>query len=193
MTGVDGALYAIRRQLYSPPPDDTILDDLAVPMAAAAACHHRTVFEPAARAVEQGSRSAREEFARKVRIVAGAVQFLERVHAIRCLRKPRVCFALMSHKVLRWGSPSFAFAALSASMVLAAESPFYFGMAVLQVAVIAAGLAGCHPRLRRFKPIGLAHYFCLLQAASVVGFGRGLLRRQPAAWQRFQHTPVEIT
>src|SRR5690606_12851068 len=29
MVGVDGALYAIRRQLFVPPPADTILDDMA--------------------------------------------------------------------------------------------------------------------------------------------------------------------
>ena len=33
MVGVDGALYAIRRELFEPPPADTILDDMAIPMA----------------------------------------------------------------------------------------------------------------------------------------------------------------
>jgi hypothetical protein len=48
MVGVDGALYAIRRELFVAPPADTILDDMAIPMAVARA-GRRVVFEPEAR------------------------------------------------------------------------------------------------------------------------------------------------
>ena len=65
MIGADGALYAIRRELFVPAADDTILDDMAIPMAVIRA-GRRVVFEAAARAYEQGSETATEEFARKV-------------------------------------------------------------------------------------------------------------------------------
>ena len=80
MIGVDGALYAIRRRLFVPPTEGTILDDMAIPMAIAHA-GYRVVFDSQATGIEQGSRSAREEFARKSRIVAGAVQFVREQRA----------------------------------------------------------------------------------------------------------------
>ena len=67
---------------------DTVLDDMAIP-AGIIRAGFRVVYEPAASAIEQGSRSAREEFARKIRIIAGAVQFLTRRRACRqCLWTP---------------------------------------------------------------------------------------------------------
>jgi cellulose synthase/poly-beta-1,6-N-acetylglucosamine synthase-like glycosyltransferase len=190
MVGVDGALYAIRRSLFSAPPSDTILDDLAIPMAVVRA-GYRAVFEPGARAVEHGSRSAREEFARKTRIIAGAIQFLLQSRSW-ILRTPgRLLFALFSHKVLRWMMPALTLLSLTASLALARESRFYAICALMQVGFIGVGILGCVPRLRAVKWVGVAHYLCLAQAAAIVGAVRGLRRRQPAAWRRFPRVSLQ--
>ena len=72
---------------------DTILDDLAIPMGIVRA-GHRVVYEPGARAHEHGSETATEEFARKSRVIAGAVQFMSRrdssVRSSRWARNSRV-------------------------------------------------------------------------------------------------------
>ncbi len=190
MIGVDGALYAIRRRLFVPPPDDTILDDLAIPMAALRA-GYRAVFEPEARAYEQGSRSAWEEFSRKARIVAGAVQFLRRRHSFAAMPGGQVWFALISHKILRWLSPVFALMVFAASAAIAGSVRFYSLALFVQVALLASGAVGCIPLLRRLKPIGMAHYLCLVYAAVAVGLVRGALGRQAAAWRRFPRGPVD--
>jgi hypothetical protein len=190
MIGVDGALYAIRRELFEPPPPDTILDDLAIPMAAVRA-GYRTVFEPDALAFEQGSRSAWEEFSRKSRIVAGAVQFLRRPRGF-VPAPPQVVLSLVSHKVLRWLSPAFALAALvaCAAVVAAGGSTFYAIALAAQLVFLAAGLAGCVPSVRRRRVIAIAHYLCLVHSAAAVGFVRGLLGLQPTTWRRFPRTPL---
>jgi cellulose synthase/poly-beta-1,6-N-acetylglucosamine synthase-like glycosyltransferase len=184
MVGADGALYAIRRELFVPPPDDTILDDMAIPMAVVRS-GHRVVFEPAARAYEQGSDTAWEEFARKSRVIAGAVQFMRRPDSAVPVRAPQVIFALISHKALRWLSPVFATCAFVASMTLADQSNIYALAAAAQGALIALGIAGCVPALRRIPLIAVAHYFCLLQAAAAIGFLRGITGRQSVLWRRF--------
>src|SRR4029078_4061811 len=74
---VDGALDAIRRHLFVKPPDNTILDDVASPMAVLRR-GFRVVVAPSAIALEQGSRTAREEFSRKARVIAGAAQLIAR-------------------------------------------------------------------------------------------------------------------
>ena len=191
MVGVDGALYALRRCLFVAPPDNTILDDLAISMAVARA-GSRVVFESEARAVEQGCLSAKEEFARKSRIVAGAVQFLATREGWGRLNQVQMIFSLLSHKTLRWLSPGFALGAFTASIVLAGGSSFYMAVALTQVGFAAVGIAGCVRRARRWKAVGLAHYFCLVQAAAAVGFVRGLLGQQATTWRRFARAPIQM-
>lgn len=189
MIGADGALYAVRRELFVPPCNDTILDDMAIPTAVIRA-GRRVVFEPAARAYEQGSETATEEFSRKARVVAGAIQFLTRRDSWVGLRSPQVIFSLVSHKGLRWLSPTFVTGAFLSSIVLADVSYGYATAAVAQGLLFVLGLAGCWPPLRRISVIALAHYFCLVQAAACVGCVRGLSGAQSVLWRRFARVPV---
>lgn len=189
MVGADGALYAVRRSLFVPPADDTILDDMFIPLAVVRA-GYRVVFEPAARAYEQGSRTAVEEFSRKSRVVAGAVQLVARSGRLVPWRDLQFVFSLVSHKVLRWLSPWLAIVAFTSSVGLATTQNMYVAMAAAQALFMLAGLAGCLPAFRRWRPIALAHYFWLVQAAAAVGLARGLAGRQPPAWRRFEHVPV---
>jgi cellulose synthase/poly-beta-1,6-N-acetylglucosamine synthase-like glycosyltransferase len=184
MIGADGALYAIRRSLFSAPPRDTILDDMAIPMGVIRS-GHRVVFEPDACAHEQGSETATEEFARKSRVIAGAVQFLTRHDSFVPLGRPQVLLSLVSHKALRWLSPLFATCVLVTSASLIGVSSIYAAAAVSQGVLVLLGLAGCIPALRRNGIISFAHYFCLVQAAAAVGFIRGLTGRQSVMWRRF--------
>jgi len=190
MVGVDGALYAIRRELFVPPPTDTILDDMAIPMAVTRA-GRRVVFEPGARAHERGSETATEEFMRKSRVVAGAVQFLSRRDSAVPLENRQLVVTMLSHKALRWLSPVFALLAFATSSVLAVHSTWFLVLASAQMLFLLAGVAGCSTTLRRLNPIALAHYFWLVQTAAAVGFARGVLGRQSVAWRRFQRPAVE--
>src|SRR6267143_1508543 len=59
--GATGAIYAIRRDLFDPIPEDTILDDVVIPIRIVR-LGYRVVFEPAARAYDRPARAGREEF-----------------------------------------------------------------------------------------------------------------------------------
>jgi len=192
LVGVDGALYALRRELFVPPPADTILDDMAIPMAVLRA-GHRVVFDADALADEAGSGSSTEEFWRKVRVVAGAVQFLLRRDSGVPVSRGQAIFTLVSHKALRWMSPAFAALAFGASLLLAPSSVFFSVVLAIECAVLALGIAGCVPAIRRMSVVALAHYFCLVQAAAAVGCLRGLAGRQPVAWRRFARATVQPT
>jgi cellulose synthase/poly-beta-1,6-N-acetylglucosamine synthase-like glycosyltransferase len=192
MIGVDGALYAIRRELFVPPPVDTILDDLAIPMAVIRA-EHRIVFDHEALAFEYGSETAVEEFARKSRVTAGAVQFLRRRDSAVPIRNFQVVLALTSHKALRWLSPAFAIITFAASAALARDSWFFGVVATVQAVSLGIAAVGCVASFRRWGPIGFAHYFWLVQTAAAVGVVRGLRGRQPVAWRRFQRATVEAS
>jgi cellulose synthase/poly-beta-1,6-N-acetylglucosamine synthase-like glycosyltransferase len=189
MIGADGALYAIRRELFVAPGEDTILDDMAIPMGVVRA-RRRVVMELAARAHEQGSETAREEFARKSRVIAGAVQFLTRRDSSVPIRSGQVIMSLISHKALRWFSPGFATCAFLSSVMLSSASHGYALAAGAQALLMGLGLAGCVPRARRIGVVSIAHYFCLVQVAAVVGLLRGLSGRQSVLWKRFDRLPA---
>jgi cellulose synthase/poly-beta-1,6-N-acetylglucosamine synthase-like glycosyltransferase len=192
MIGADGALYAIRRELFVAPPSDTILDDMAIPMGVIRG-GRRVVYEDSARAREVGSETAREEFSRKARVIAGATQFIRRRDCMIPLSAGQVIWSLVSHKGLRWLSPIFAATTFASSLLLARTAQGY-GMAfAAQALVLGLGLAGCAPALRRLSPIAIAHYFCLVQAAAAVGFVRGVFGRQSVLWRRFDRAPATAT
>jgi cellulose synthase/poly-beta-1,6-N-acetylglucosamine synthase-like glycosyltransferase len=184
MIGADGALYAIRRELFVPPPPDTILDDMAIPMAIVRS-GYRVVFDPEACAREEGSTTATEEFARKTRVIAGAVQFLKRPDSRVPADAAQVILSLVSHKALRWMSPVFATGAFVTSVVLSGSAHEYAAAAIAQGALLLCGLAGCAPAMRRNAVVAVAHYFCLVQAAALIGFLRGVTGRQSVLWRRY--------
>jgi cellulose synthase/poly-beta-1,6-N-acetylglucosamine synthase-like glycosyltransferase len=192
MIGADGALYALRRALFRAPFADTILDDMAIPMAVVRQ-GYRVVLEPAAIAYEEGVTSAHEEFLRKSRVVAGAIQFLIRTDSSVPASAPQVILSLVSHKALRWLSPIFGGSLFLAALTGAGDSNFYTLVVLVQLALVALGLAGCSAALRRLRVVGLAHYFCLVQAAAATGFLRGLFGGQSVLWRRFVRAPLGHT
>src|SRR5206468_6296534 len=75
--GATGAIYAIRRALFEPIPDDTILDDVVIPLHVVKR-GYRVLFESGARAFDEASARSRQEFVRKVRTIAGTFQLFAR-------------------------------------------------------------------------------------------------------------------
>jgi len=100
MLGATGAIYALRKALYEPIPAETILDDVLIPMQAVFK-GYRTVFEPKALAYDFISKRTENEFARKVRTLAGNYQLLWAVDALWSWKRNRVFFQYFSHKVAR--------------------------------------------------------------------------------------------
>jgi hypothetical protein len=95
-----------------------------------------------AQAREQGSGTATEEFIRKSRVVAGAVQFLSRPESAVPRRNRQLIVTMISHKALRWLSPLFAFLAIASSAVLAVQSTFFQVVAAAQILFLLVGLTG---------------------------------------------------
>ena len=108
MIGADGALYAIRRELFEPRRrgHDSRRHGDSDGRRAAPAIGGVRAEAPAPTSREWTRR--REEFARKARVVAGAMQFLARHDSDVPASSPQVILSLISHKALRWLSPAFA-------------------------------------------------------------------------------------
>ena len=141
MLGASGALYAIRRELLAPIPDDTILDDMLIPLRAVLA-GQRVVFEPRAQAFDKACHPARE-YRRKVRTLAGNYQLLTQMPALLDPRRNPVFLQFVSHKLGRLVVPYFLVLLLASSAFLALTRGGIYALAFwAQAAVYLLALAG---------------------------------------------------
>jgi cellulose synthase/poly-beta-1,6-N-acetylglucosamine synthase-like glycosyltransferase len=167
VVGVTGALYAIRRELYTEIPPGTILDDVFVPMYVAR-MGKRVVFQPTAIARDQLFSEKGKEFSRKVRTLTGNYQLLQLAPWLLSPVNP-LLFRLISHKLLRLLAPLLLILMLVASAI--SSGPFYrsiFWLQILFYALAAIGTLG--PSTKQFKPIAIANTFVMLNAAAALAF-----------------------
>jgi biofilm PGA synthesis N-glycosyltransferase PgaC len=164
--GVSGALYAMRRELWEPMPDETILDDVLQPMRARLR-GLRVVFESAAVAFDTAAESKRE-FQRKVRTLSGNFQLLVLLPGLLSPARNPSWFDFVSHKLCRLFVPYALVAALFASAAL--PRPLSFVLVSAQLAGYA--LAGARALGMSLPLSGLAETFVVLNAAAVVGLWR---------------------
>jgi hypothetical protein len=114
--GVSGALYALKRQLWSPLPAGLLLDDVWVPFQVVRA-GQRVAFAADAVATDVESGSDATEVARKVRTLTGNYQLIAWMPWLLDPRRNRLWWQFVSHKVLRLLTP-FAVVGCAAGMLL---------------------------------------------------------------------------
>ena len=137
--GATGAIYAIRRALWSPLPAGTILDDVLTPMRVVMA-GFRVVFDERALAFDRAPADADGEARRKIRTLAGNFQILRLEPRLLAPWRNPVWFQYVSHKIGRLLVPYALLAAFGSSLALTPQHPFYLAALVGEVAFL--GLAG---------------------------------------------------
>jgi len=172
--GATGAIYAIRRELWKPLPENTILDDVYTPMAIALD-GHRVIFEETARAHDVATDSATREFERKVRTLTGNYQLCQLMPRL-LVPNNTLLFQFYSHKLMRLASPMFFLILLATNLVLAAGSSgmvqlFYQAFSIAQLLFYCGVFAGGYllKRNRRVRLLNFAYVFSLMNAAALVG------------------------
>jgi cellulose synthase/poly-beta-1,6-N-acetylglucosamine synthase-like glycosyltransferase len=181
MAGTDGAMFAIRRELYTVCPPDTLIEDFIVALGVVRQ-GKRMLMEPAATAWEAGPATLREEFRRKVRIAAGAAQGLLRGNAWPVGAPPVFWLLWTSHKLLRWLAPVTGLAALACAVAAWPAWPASVLLAGFGLLVVLAALhrvsGGKHPLL------SAPFYFLFGQAAVLLGLWKGVLGSQSVLWTK---------
>jgi poly-beta-1,6-N-acetyl-D-glucosamine synthase len=182
VVGATGALYAVRRELLTPVPEGTILDDVYIPMQVVRQ-GHRVVFEPRARAWDSPDLGDGLEFARKVRTLSGNYQLVQLMPWVLSGQNP-LLVRFVSHKLLRLAVP-FALAAMFVAS-LWVKAPLYRIALVLQLAFYGLGLVALARLLKRgpvARAADAAATFVLLNTAAVVAFANFISGRK-VAWGR---------
>ena len=160
-----GAIYAVRRSLFQPPPPDAT-DDFMISTGVIAQ-GKRLVFNENAVAVEPPAEGSTGEFNRKVRIITRGLRAVSYRRALlNPARTGAYAFELLIHKLWR----RLTWIPL---MVLLFASPLFWAaggtLAVLGMLVVGgftAGIVGllC-PGLQRFKLISMPAYGVMVNAA----------------------------
>jgi cellulose synthase/poly-beta-1,6-N-acetylglucosamine synthase-like glycosyltransferase len=137
--GATGAIYALRRGLWRPLPDETLLDDVLAPMRAVLE-GWRIVFEENAIAFDRAAPDAAAEARRKRRTLAGNYQILAQEPRLLLPVVNPVWLQYVSHKVGRLLVPWTLLGALLSSTALFGSAPIYTAAFVAQAMFY--GLAG---------------------------------------------------
>ena len=174
MIGVTGALYAIRRELYTEMPPGTILDDVYIPMNILRK-GKRVVFQPKAIAYDRIFSQANKEFSRKVRTLTGNYQLVSRDPWLLSSKNPAF-LRFVSHKMLRLAVPVLLVIMLIASS--SSSTPFQVVAFWSQVAFYAMALIGFLSRsTMKVKPIAIASTFLILNVAAAFALYNFATRR----------------
>jgi cellulose synthase/poly-beta-1,6-N-acetylglucosamine synthase-like glycosyltransferase len=181
VVGATGAFYGVRRELLNPTPEETLLDDVYIPMQVVRA-GKRVVFEPQARAWDIADQGTDREFARKVRTLSGNYQLLQLQPWLLSGENP-IRFEFVSHKLLRLIVPfALLLALLSCALI---PTPLYRALFVLQLAFYVLSLLGM-ARIKMgpaARAADAAFTFVVLNTAAMVAFANFVTGRK-VAWTR---------
>jgi cellulose synthase/poly-beta-1,6-N-acetylglucosamine synthase-like glycosyltransferase len=165
-----GAIYAIRRSLFQQVPDG-VTDDF-VTSTRVIAQGKRLVFAPAAVAIEPVADSSELEFGRKVRIMTRGLRgVLMMRELLNPLRYGFYSIQLLWHKVLRRLMVFPLLVLLLLNPFLLQQGEIYRWILAAQVGFYGASLAYLVLRdtaLGRLKPLAVAFFFCMVNAAALV-------------------------
>jgi len=182
--GATGALYAMRRELFRPVPENTLLDDVVIPMQAVEQGYH-CLLEPGAIAWDRPSLSAGQESARKRRTIAGCAQLIiNQPHWLLPWRNP-IWWEFVSHKLARLVSPLLLAVVLIANACLAGH-PLYRGLLIAQMGFYGSALIGMAFQRsgRQSRSFGLPLMFLALNATTVAALWDAVRGHFRPAWQR---------
>ena len=187
LLGSNGAIYAIRKSLYCPIPDQTIVDDFVIPLLVKSRSGHDIIYDPDATAQEESAPDVSSEFRRRARIGAGGWQAISILWRLLNPMRGWVAFTFFSHKVLRWLCPFFLLLSFFLNLALL-NRPIYQLMFACTMGLYLAAIFGAYvpSRLPMSKLFRLAYMFVAMNAALLVGFARWMAGSQGGTWNRTQ-------
>jgi len=185
VVGGDGAIYAIRRELFWPF-DAQDINDLVNPLQIVKA-GYRGVFERRAICIEHPAEDFDKESRRKRRIVNRSfTAVLKHRSLLNPLRNARFAFALWSHKLLRWLLAPFLVVALAGLLLLGLVGGPVFAVTLVPVlASLWLATAGFLLKDRSSQPMFTAvpYYFFMVAASATLGLLDSLKGRVAVTWE----------
>jgi len=144
--GADGAIFAIRKELYLPLKDYDI-NDMVIPLSINQQ-GYRGVLQPEAICFEKDAGSPKGEFHRQVRITSRTIRAIMNFRQLlNPFRFGLLSFELFSHKLCKFLVPLFLVALLVSNLLLAGSGAFFLTALIAQgIFYVSAGAASFVPK-----------------------------------------------
>ena len=184
----DGTIYACRRELFPFPPDETINDDIAVPLGILSQ-GKRVIFEPEAIARGNVLPASSNFFRQKIRGQAGRYQNFAQFPRMFLPWPFRQWWIFASHMVMPVLVPWFLVICLIANTVLAfSGNPVYQFFLTTQIAFyLTATIGWFGEKVQFYVPFTtLPFYFVIANVGSLFGFFAYVNGLQRATWRKVE-------
>ena len=185
LLGANGAIYALRRELFENIPPNTLIDDFVIPLRIRLRSGRRIQYDRDAVAFEETPDEMDAEFNRRARIATGGFQSLSHLWRLLNPRFGWIAFAFFSHKIARWLCPFFLIAAFASNALLVGRAPYGFLFAGQVALYVVAAFGGRYRRPGLLaKAVRLVALFGGMNLALLVGFWRWMTSEPTGAWSR---------
>jgi len=182
MLGATGALYAIRKKLFTELPEDLLLDDIYIPMRIVEK-GYRAIFDSKAKVYDKVFKSPKEEFLRRVRTLAGNFQLFYYLRGLFNPLKGKISWQFFSHKFLRLIVP-LLLVGLFVSNLFLLHNEFYKIIFILQACFYGFALLGLFFKAHTNRIFDLPYMFCLMNVAALVGLYKFMTKKQGVLWKK---------
>lgn len=145
----------------------------------------RSIMEPEAISIENTSKSIKEEFKMRSRVITRAISGLLRMGMIlNPFKFPKYSFQLISHKMLRWFVPVSMIIVFLLNLFLLDNKLFYlaFQLQLLFYILALIGFALDKAGLPRIKVFFIPYYFCVVNLAVLWGICKYITGRRDMLW-----------
>lgn len=187
MVSADGALLALRRELFQNIPAE-VNDDFFISTCAPVA-HKQIVYVPEAQVIDHGVDEADKQFRRRQRVTVGGLQSLaQRSELLNPMKHGLYSIALISHKLIRRLAPILLLPLLLSNFWLWQEHGFYRLSLIAQLFGYTVAIAGLMDSRHRLpKPFRLAAFLLVTLAGMSIGLWQFLRGQRYAQWNPEQN------
>jgi cellulose synthase/poly-beta-1,6-N-acetylglucosamine synthase-like glycosyltransferase len=185
IVGADGALYAIRKNIFTPL-ETKIINDLVHPIETVLK-GYKAISDSEVTAFEEATGTFQQEYNRQARMVGQAFYvFFSQIQLLIKNGKLLYALQLASHKLLRWFTVPLMIVLYLSSIFMVGSGPVYTGFFYLQSIFYGAVLIGFLSDSGMFKRLpaifDFPYYFFFGNLAAMVGFYRFLRGDAQTTW-----------
>jgi poly-beta-1,6-N-acetyl-D-glucosamine synthase len=184
VVGAAGELFAIRKVLMQPLPENVILDDFYISMQVAKLGYIIT-YEPESKAMEQPSLNLKDEYQRRTRMASGVMQWIIE-YGIKDFWKynAKLKWQFFSHRFCRWIVAPIAFIGILVCCFFMGKQQmlfYYFIFTVLGLSLMGYLL---HFFKIYFKIFYLPFYFIFVHFCFLIGYVKYFLNKHTILWHK---------
>lgn len=183
--GADGAIFAIRKELYLPLSDSDI-NDFVIPLQIIRQ-GFRGVIEEKAFCTEETAKDAKGEYDRQVRITNRTIRAIfKNADMLNPFKYGFFAFELFSHKLLKFLSPCFVLTLFVSNALLINQGTFYLITFIGQILFYTLAIFGYFAQHRNqiSRVISFSETFTMTNLAMMMGWMTYLMGDTFTAWTK---------